>query len=634
VRNHFIKGLCLAMAGFAIAGCEGSEPQPVEEPVVEPVVEVDTRGDEQVRKALEALGEVKVLGEDEGGPFFIQGELGQVSRGVSGQRLRDEARASLTKIAPVFRAREEELVFKRARVDEQGHQHVRYAQRRDGLEVVGAELVAHIDAEGRLYAANGVLGGGPAASQPEVAAEAALTTAVMGRGRAEEAPTLVYLLEGRKPKLAWRVRVVGGSEEEPVDDHVFVSALTGELLAVHPQVHHALNRAVYTANNTTALLGTLVRSEGQAPVSDALVNGHYDLLGVAHSCYKTNFNRDSYNSAGGLIKSTVHWGSGSNGAWATSGYAMRFGDGDGVTYTAPSLDQDIVVHEFAHLVTYAESNLVYQNEAGALNEALSDIFAAYCTSWKSGSWSTVTNTWLIGEATMTPNVAGDARRYMANPKQDRVSTDYYPSRYTGTDDAGGVHWNSGIPNLAFKLLATGGTHPRGVTTTVVPSIGVQAAGAIFYKANVDFFISSTTFAQAKTYTEQAAAALYGAGSTNARAVTLAWRAVGVPNGELRSGVQSDAFSNVQGSWTCFEAILPTGRSQVTFAQVNSVSTATPNADLYVKYNAPPTLTAFDCRPALAGNQESCVFSSPAGGTWYVCSYGNTAYTRVALKATF
>lgn len=34
-------------------------------------------------------------------------------------------------------------------------------------------------------------------------------------------------------------------------------------------------------------------------------------------------------------------------------------------------------------------------------------------------------------------------------------------KYTGTNDGGGVHYNSGIMNKAAYLIATGGTH-RGI----------------------------------------------------------------------------------------------------------------------------------------------------------------------------
>jgi hypothetical protein len=80
---------------------------------------------------------------------------------------------------------------------------------------------------------------------------------------------------------------------------------------------------------------------------------------------------------------------------------------------------------------------------GALNEAMSDIFSAFVESFLGSNDSDI---WLLGEDAWTPGVAGDALRYMCDPAAAGDS-DYYPDRYKGTDDQGGVHTNSGIANL-------------------------------------------------------------------------------------------------------------------------------------------------------------------------------------------
>ena len=139
----------------------------------------------------------------------------------------------------------------------------------------------------------------------------------------------------------------------------------------------------------------------------------------------------------------------------------------------------------------------------------------------------------MGEDIFTPATAGDALRYMNNPTADSSlyppelggSRDFYAERYTGTQDNGGVHLNSGIPNLAFQLLVEGGKHPRDKTTFAVPGIGIEKAGKIFYRALTMGFTANTTLAQARTITENAAETIYP-GCTKA-AVGTAWAAVGV-----------------------------------------------------------------------------------------------------------
>jgi hypothetical protein len=186
-------------------------------------------------------------------------------------------------------------------------------------------------------------------------------------------------------------------------------------------------------------------------------------------------------------------------------------------------------------VTEATANLVYMDEPGALNEAMSDIMGAVCELWASPIQNPIPEkTWLVGEDIYTPNVPDDALRYMNNPTRDRhppdsefYSRDYYPERYMGPADNGGVHMNSGIANLAFYLLVAGGHHPRDKTTVTVPGIGMEKARRIFYRALTQgYFTTNTQFKQARGATELVAQELYDAATQDA--VTAAWVAVGVP----------------------------------------------------------------------------------------------------------
>ena len=54
---------------------------------------------------------------------------------------------------------------------------------------------------------------------------------------------------------------------------------------------------------------------------------------------------------------------------------MHYGDGDGIESTFNSAALDVVAHEITHGVTNHSSDLIYRNESGALNEAISDIIA-------------------------------------------------------------------------------------------------------------------------------------------------------------------------------------------------------------------------------------------------------------------
>ncbi|ATB32802.1 M4 family metallopeptidase [Melittangium boletus] len=610
---------------------------------------VGTSSTADVKAALSVIPGAQVVGAHaDGVPFMVRGEFGSTGQSLRGLAARDahtRLGESLQRIAPIFRLNAADLVVSRSHVDERGHTHVRYAQMKNGLPVVGHELVVHVNESGLVYAANGSARDGEMVSNKAMLAEAAATKSALaateGRELAAESSRLVYYRSEADGllKLAHEVVVTGEGAGLPIRDHVFVSAQDGSVLGRTTDIHTALNRAVYSANNGSSLPGTLKRSEGGAATGDTHVDDNYGHLGTTYNCYKENFGRDSFNNAGAQLKSTVHYSTSyTNAFW--NGSQMVYGDSDGVDAGPLGKSLDVTVHELTHAVTEYESDLTYSYESGALNEGISDIFAAYCESWTKG-WSMDAPIWMIGDDIWTPGVPNDALRYMGNPTQDGSSKDYYPERYTGASDNGGVHWNSGIANLAFKLLSTGGTHPRAKTTTNVAGIGVQKAGAVFYKANTDYFTASTTFAQAKAYTGQAVEAL-GYSAADIASVADAWTAVGVggtttpppsctSNITLTNGTAITGISVDAGAWSCvYTLAVPAGATGLTF----DMSGGTGDADMYVKFGSAPTDSSYDCRPYKGGNAESCPITTASAGTYYVKIKGYSAASGVSLKGSF
>ncbi|MBM4381516.1 MAG: M4 family metallopeptidase, partial [Deltaproteobacteria bacterium] len=323
---------------------------------------------------------------------------------------------------------------------------------------------------------------------------------------------------------------------------------------------------------------------------------------------------------------------------------MVYGDGDGDELGPLALALDITAHELTHAVTDATAGLVYQNEPGALNEAMSDIFAAAAESWARGG-VVDSRTWGVGEEIYTPGTAGDALRYMASPTADGMSRDYYPQRYTGGQDNGGVHLNSGIANLAFQLLVTGGRHPRNATQVQVAGMGMAKAQAIFYRALTAYLVSTSNFAAARVATRQAAQDLYGAEA--ALSVEQAWAAVGVgpapvsappaappspsqvspapTSAGLQNGVPVTGLGGPAGSFVVFPVTVPAGIRGLSFR----MSGGSGDADLYVRCGAKPTTSRWDHRPFLEGSQES-VSAQPVAGTWYVMVRGYSAFSGVSL----
>jgi thermolysin len=202
--------------------------------------------------------------------------------------------------------------------------------------------------------------------------------------------------------------------------------------------------------------------------------------------------------------------------------------GQSVTWVAGAID--VVAHEFTHAVTGYSSGLIYLRESGALNEAFSDIMGTSVEFWvnSTGARSKAGN-YTIGEDWFTPNRPGSVAgiRSMSNPTSFG-DPDHYSRRYTGTEDNGGVHINSGIVNHVFYLAIEGGTNrTSGLAVTGVGGANREQMERVFYRAFTQLLPANATFAIARQATLRAATDLYGGTSPAFRAVEQAWTAVGV-----------------------------------------------------------------------------------------------------------
>jgi len=213
--------------------------------------------------------------------------------------------------------------------------------------------------------------------------------------------------------------------------------------------------------------------------------------------------------------------------------AMVFGEGLPPGYVLASTGQyvdyfagalDIVAHELTHALTSFSSGLIYRNESGALNESFSDVLGTSVEFFYSGQGvHGQPADYLLGEDIVRPG----GSRSLANPSAFD-DPDHYSRRYRGSNDNGGVHTNSGIPNHAFYLAIEGGTNrTSGLTVQGVGPANREQIEKVFYRAFVHMLPSNATFRVARAATIQSARDLYGVGSPAERAVTEAWTAVGV-----------------------------------------------------------------------------------------------------------
>ena len=102
------------------------------------------------------------------------------------------------------------------------------------------------------------------------------------------------------------------------------------------------------------------------------------------------------------------------------------------------------------------------------------------------------------------------------------------------------------------------------------------------------------------------------------------------NSELENGQAVTGLSGQAGSEVFFTLEVPAGATDLVF----QMSGGSGDADLYVRRGSPPTTSAYDCRPYLNGNNETCTFASPQGGIWHVMIRGYTSYSNVTLVGSF
>ncbi|MFP7833725.1 M4 family metallopeptidase [Marisediminicola sp. LYQ134] len=286
------------------------------------------------------------------------------------------------------------------------------------------------------------------------------------------------------------------------------------------------DRTISDAQNAETLPGVVVRREGDSETDDVAVTEAYDGFGHTHALFADVFGRASIDDAGFPLDGTVHFGRDyDNAFW--DGERMVFGDGDGIVFRRFTASLSVIGHELAHGVIEFTAGLIYRGQSGALNESIADVFGALVEQRVLGQDADEAS-WLIGAGLFTDRVQGAALRSMSAPgtafDDDVLGTDPQPASMDDyidtTDDNGGVHLNSGIPNRAFHLAAT-----------AIGGPAWEGAGRIWYDTLTAGSIrADCTFAQFASATTDAAGSRFGSGSAEHTAVTAAWRTVGVVAG--------------------------------------------------------------------------------------------------------
>lgn len=262
-----------------------------------------------------------------------------------------------------------------------------------------------------------------------------------------------------------------------------------------------------TAGNTYAEI-TSVNNTWNNPKA---VSAHNNAK-QAYLYFKNTFNRNSINGTGGNIYSFINV-TNSDGSQMDNAFwsdkIMCYGNGN-VGFEPLMKAIDVAAHEMAHGVTQNTAGLEYEGESGAINESMSDIFGAMVDR----------SNWYIGEeVTKTSYIASGRLRDMSDPHNGTSDGNngwqpkHTSEKYTGTDDHGGVHTNSGICNYAYYLLAT--------------AITKEKAEQIYYRALTTYLTKSSQFIDLRLAVIKSAKDLYTDGSNEVTQCVKSFDAVGI-----------------------------------------------------------------------------------------------------------
>lgn len=283
---------------------------------------------------------------------------------------------------------------------------------------------------------------------------------------------------------------------------------------------------------------------------NAALDAHWGAE-MTYDFWKNIFNRNSYDDAGAKIKSYVHYDDTpattagfDNAFW--NGSVMTYGDGSSMNVLTAL---DICGHEIGHAICSYTSDLAYQNQSGAMNEGLSDIWGVCIEQYgRNGNLSSPVDTaspgtsaiWKIGE-----DITSGGLRSISYPRSKGNPDTFKGTYYTTTADDGscspsqgndncGVHNNSGVLNHWFYIVTAGKTGTNNAPATFggafaynVVGIGMAKSSQITYYAERDYLTANATFMDMRNATIAVANSLYCGTSLEVQSVTKAWKAVNV-----------------------------------------------------------------------------------------------------------
>lgn len=274
-----------------------------------------------------------------------------------------------------------------------------------------------------------------------------------------------------------------------IREYLFIDAHTGALVEQFSGIH-SIDRKLY---NKTIAPANLIWKEGDGPIpTDIWHHSELETSRHIYNLFDRTFGHTSFNGKDSTMITTHNNPTifCPNANW----------NGVSANYCTNTASDDVVAHEWAHAYTEYTSGLIYSWQPGALNESFSDIWGETIDLLNNPYFDeeethalripndcNSSDRWLMGEKA---SAFESALRDMWNPNckahPGRVLDPLY---HCSAADAGGVHINSGVPNLLFALLVDGGTY-NGQT---IASIGLTKAAHLMWRVQSNYLTKTSNF---------------------------------------------------------------------------------------------------------------------------------------------
>nr|WP_238355672.1 M4 family metallopeptidase [Kribbella sandramycini] len=393
------------------------------------------------------------------------------------------AKAQVAAVAPYFGARPADLVAKTTELSEYGSQ-TRFQQTIDGVQVYGGEIVTNLDKTGALESANGEValatyGAFPAADQADAAkskAQGSAVQAVATRGKLDASKLDAELIGPRWFDMGLVTRQPGSvaipvymyEVHGPGDVRwqAMVHASGQALLAWDLQ--EKINRVVCDADRAIIQTGGEdVRCGGGVFAPTRVEGGPTSTVGDVNQVFEFfGDTSDTYESLGTDLTQLIGVDYGDGLGKAIRGtvricvdggcpFANAFWNGEQMAFGEGVSTDDVTGHELTHGVTQHTAGLAYLWEAGAINEALSDIMGEFVDLTNGSADDTAENRWQIGEGSSLGVIRSMSDPTKFNDPDKMTSPKWFDDDFF--QDNGGVHFNSGVGNKTAYLIADGGS---------------------------------------------------------------------------------------------------------------------------------------------------------------------------------